>query len=875
MARLRLPETGDHLAADTIRLRRRRRQSAPLALPVIFHWRGDMVAVIPETHLVSSDQFLQRRLYFWSARIAFDSIVQRGGDVFHRAVNTLHVLQQTDCLGDRLSERVVNFARNIIDLAPNFAGYVACYQVIDLINARQFSQGLFSQVDIRVDEELLRQLDDRPVWESIEDRSYEGNARGQYAAYFALRPLLFAQAHRRRADNLMDVAKRDLYSKHIIKEHIASELSKSQEMYDMLTSRQRDNTHIAAVAWHGAGRLAYKRIHYARMFGHNQEGPFHYSDRLVEVKEFYEKSVLIAQQAGFDYAPPFNALAWIKWITYREKRGDWDQETRVVSIEECLSLLNRAIETSEQQYAPPLLLKANVIYRLQIEKDGGEPDIKQIAELIHQAVKLSPYDSMVQDEVNAFSRMLLNETAGDAEGAAQYREIRFAVPTQATKDSLNGYLLDDSIEQYPCERDQLLVLRRWSSYTPLIKVREHSSVGGGYLLQWRGTQVAIDPGIGFIRNLHKYGHRVQNLDAIITTHQHIDHADDTEAILSIIKSNGNRGSDGRVKTAPRFLLTKSGVERWAGMVASALDLPSADGCVEELTPCRHKSKVYSVGDIEITPVPLHNHQDALDEVSTDGVTSDGSGVRGRLPTGCGLVMRLHPKSGQECVVGITSDTGYIDGNSDASADLTRASDYYRECDIVVLHLSTVDDLNGYDYIHKQSKKFIEYECEWASSMGYSGMLYKKHLGFWGVVLFIRDLIVSTGRSDRIIILSEFGEETLKNRVALLNEICRIIGSIGDEGTDQAKRIVIGDIGTQIRLPSGDIGCNFGLNHCPQTSDHFLEFDECHGDISMPHRGWNDRGLFHLCRTHDELLRAPHSLNQSVWGYMGYPVLDEE
>ena len=89
--------------------------------------------------------------------------MKRCGDVFRRAVNALHVLQQANHLGDRLRKRVFKLLRYGGDLRPDLGADVALDEVVDLIEPRHGADWLACKIDGRVDEQLLGQLDDRTV----------------------------------------------------------------------------------------------------------------------------------------------------------------------------------------------------------------------------------------------------------------------------------------------------------------------------------------------------------------------------------------------------------------------------------------------------------------------------------------------------------------------------------------------------------------------------------------------------------------------------------------------------------------------------------------------------------------------------------------
>ena len=118
----------------------------------------------------------------------------------------------------------------------------------------------------------------------------------------------------------------------------------------------------------------------------------------------------------------------------------------------------------------------------------------------------------------------------------------------------------------------------------------------------------------------------------------------------------------------------------------------------------------------------------------------------------------------------------------------KISKYYEHCDIIVAHVSTVEDING----DLSAERSISYEADIPFPV-FRGKFYKKHLGFWGTVCLIHDLI-NENRSNRIILLSEFGEEMLINRTSIVDEIRNYVRNFGNEcHSQQANNIFISDI----------------------------------------------------------------------------------
>ena len=108
-------------------------------------------------------ELAQRLLHRGELRVAADARVQRGRDVLRAAVDALHVLEQADHLRDRLRERVVQLLGDRRDLRAHLGADVPLDEVVDLIEPHQRAERLVGEVHRRVDQQLLRELDDRAV----------------------------------------------------------------------------------------------------------------------------------------------------------------------------------------------------------------------------------------------------------------------------------------------------------------------------------------------------------------------------------------------------------------------------------------------------------------------------------------------------------------------------------------------------------------------------------------------------------------------------------------------------------------------------------------------------------------------------------------
>jgi ribonuclease BN (tRNA processing enzyme) len=113
------------------------------------------------------------------------------------------------------------------------------------------------------------------------------------------------------------------------------------------------------------------------------------------------------------------------------------------------------------------------------------------------------------------------------------------------------------------------VLRRWNSFSPILGRRpllwEQEAAeavwkqirreirGGGYFLRWKNFGIVIDPGHNFIENLYQENHSIAEIDAIVITHDHLDHTSDFEAIVDLLYQYNKRNKKDEPKKISVYL----------------------------------------------------------------------------------------------------------------------------------------------------------------------------------------------------------------------------------------------------------------------------------------------------------------------------------
>ncbi len=126
-------------------------------------------------------------------------------------------------------------------------------------------------------------------------------------------------------------------------------------------------------------------------------------------------------------------------------------------------------------------------------------------------------------------------------------------------------------------QEALVFARQWNSWQPLVPT-DIPCLGGGYLLRWAGRGVAIDPGPGFLVLLREAGYGLEDIDAILATHNHIDHVAELPDILTLFHERNQL--PGVAHRRLDLFLAPSVYASHAYLVAGSTDV----GRVERLVP---------------------------------------------------------------------------------------------------------------------------------------------------------------------------------------------------------------------------------------------------------------------------------------------------
>ena len=324
----------------------------------------------------------------------------------------------------------------------------------------------------------------------------------------------------------------------------------------------------------------------------------------------------------------------------------------------------------------------------------------------------------------------------------------------------------DEYKRHKSVVNKLIMLKGMSSSSPYIynNVYNNHYTGGGFYININGFGIAVDPGYGFVENMHKNKISIHDINAVIITHFHIDHTNDMR-IIDDLNYQFNKGKE--IPTIKWYLDETSHDTLYKGF------------CEETNTPTvittdKFGSDISIYEGIVLRPFHTNHVKNRDRSIKTEGVyKTDTFG----FTLDCTV-------DGNRFRVGYTSDTSY-------HAELI---ENLEGCDILIANISGI-------YIHDY-------------------LLIKKkdnHLGYFGCYKLLYEL----HNKPKIAIISEFWNGTTDMRF----DVCSTLSA---ECDDHIKVLPgeIGmcvDV-TQLRIKCSQCGTFESLENI-QTIRPYEDFDK--------------------------------------------------
>jgi tetratricopeptide (TPR) repeat protein len=300
--------------------------------------------------------------------------------------------------------------------------------------------------------------------------------------------------------------------------------------------------------------------------------------------------------------------------------------------------------------------------------------------------------------------------------------------------------------------NMLRTIHKWNSASPLFS--RGISQGGGYFLTLKNhlghtRGIAIDPGYDFFNIFRDLGLGIADIDTIIITHDHDDHTESVEGILSLLAKYNDHNEQRKSKVIDVF--GSAGVLLKFHGLLSATDLfGNHEINFKLLVPGAEITEIEGVSMKEKHGFTLSVKAAHHTERWTNQESSIGVVIHTSIPD---------HKNGGNLNIGITGDTRYETG----------IGLEYKDCQVLLLNIGSVE---------KEEGKMLH-----------------QHLGMLGCINLIKEARLG---KPLLAILTEFGEEFSGRR----ETISRIIENwtqpmAGGHGRD--IKVVPADVHLEVRL----------------------------------------------------------------------------
>lgn len=318
-----------------------------------------------------------------------------------------------------------------------------------------------------------------------------------------------------------------------------------------------------------------------------------------------------------------------------------------------------------------------------------------------------------------------------------------------TKEKLRGDLNIPRFVDKAVGADILKTLHKWNSSSPLFSTG--ISQGGGYLLTLKNhlgavKAIAIDPGYGFIDIFRDMDLSIIDLDAIIITHDHDDHTESMESILSLLAKHNDNVPQNRIHHIDVF--GSAGVMlKYQGLFNALDPLGGKEINFRLMTPGSTIEHVDHTSLREKYGCVLHVKQAFHQELWTHQESAVGvvieTSIRGRddMPVN----------------IGITGDTRYEPG----------LGEQYKGCQVILFNIGSLEKEEG--------------------------KLLGQHLGLIGSINLIKEA------KPRLAVVTEFGEEFRGKRVTVASVIEEWAAPMEGADKDDEFKVVPADVDLEIRL----------------------------------------------------------------------------
>jgi len=305
---------------------------------------------------------------------------------------------------------------------------------------------------------------------------------------------------------------------------------------------------------------------------------------------------------------------------------------------------------------------------------------------------------------------------------------------------------------YKIGANVLRTIHKWNSASPLFS--HGLSQGGGYFLTLRSARgdvkgIAIDPGYDFFNILRDLGLGIVDIDAILITHDHDDHTESVEGILSLLAKYNDHNQEKRSKIMDIF--GSAGVLLKFHGLLSATDLfGNKEINFKLLVPGNTITEVEGQSLMQKYGFNLH----IKPAYHIERWTNQESAV--------GLVIEtnIKDKNGSTVNIGITGDSRYVEG----------LGKEYADCQVILLNIGSIE---------KEEGRHLS-----------------QHLGMLGCINLLKEARLN---KPLLGILTEFGEEFSGKREIISRIIENWAKPLNGADSNKNLKVIPADVNLEVKL----------------------------------------------------------------------------
>ena len=328
--------------------------------------------------------------------------------------------------------------------------------------------------------------------------------------------------------------------------------------------------------------------------------------------------------------------------------------------------------------------------------------------------------------------------------------------------------------------NMLRTIHKWNSATPLFS--RGISQGGGYFLTLRNKLgqtrgIAIDPGYDFFSIFRDLGLGIADIDAIIITHDHDDHTESVEGILSLLAKYNDHNEQKRSKVIDIFG-SAGALLKFHGLLSATDLFGNREINFKLLVPGSEITEIEGVPLMEKYGLTLSVKPAFHAERWTNQESAVGIIINTNIP---------EIKNGGNLKIGITGDTRYEVG----------IGREYKDAQLLLLNIGSVEKEEG--------------------------RMLHQHLGMLGCINLLKEARLG---KPLLAILTEFGEEFSGKR-EIISRILENWAQPMSSSKSRELKVIPADIHLEVRLEDLNIRETDTNVFFPYT---MIEIDETNPEV---------------------------------------------